>query len=145
MATPYSDIAQVFLRKITDYDLPKFSDIEKEEIVYGYLDSACANFYKKCKVNLLDKNKELKQFNEDLEDSIIEILSELMIVEWLKPKVLSTENLRNCMSTKDYSLYSPANLLKEIRETFNLCKKESKILINNYTFENADLTRLIHK
>jgi hypothetical protein len=142
MATQYSDVYNTFLGKVTDYDLPKFEDTEKEDILYGYLKSACVNFKKVCKVDLYDRNDTLEQFNNDLDDEIIDIISELMLVEWLKPKVLSTENLKNCLSTKDFSLFSPANLLKEIRETLKECKQESRRLINNYSFAHADFTEL---
>jgi len=142
MATPYSAVVNIFINKISDYDLPKFSDIEREEILNSYLVSSCAKFFRVCKVDLTDRDENLKQFNQTIDDEVIDILSELMIVEWLKPKLASSEKLKNCLNTKDYSMYSPANLLKETRETFELCKKESKKLINNYSFANADFTKL---
>lgn len=142
MATQYSDVFNSFLGKITDYDLPKFDELDREEILYGYMVSACVNFNKSCTVNLYDRDEDTKEFRNSLDDEIINILSELMIVEWLKPKILSTENLKNCLSTKDFSLFSPANLLKEMRETMTLCKANAKTLINNYSFTHADFTKL---
>jgi len=142
MATPYSDVIDVFLGKITDYDLPKFTDLEKNEIVFGFMKSACTKFKRVCLVDLYDRNETLQEFNVDLDDEIIDIIAETMIVEWLNPKVLSSENLKNCLSTKDYNQYSPANLLKESRETLKMCKSESTKLINNYSFANADFTKL---
>lgn len=142
MATQYSDVYNTFLGKITDYELPKFDDVDKEEIIYGFMKSACTKFKRVCVVDLYDRDETLKQFNQSLDDEIIDIVTEVMIVEWLKPKVLSSENLKNCLSTKDFSLFSPANLLKESRETLELCKKEATKLINNYSFANADFTKL---
>jgi hypothetical protein len=143
MATPYSDVINVFLGKIDDYDIIKFTDIQKEEIITGYLISACVRFKKACKVDLFDRDEILKQFNQSIDDEIIDILAETMIVEWLKPKVLSTENIKNFLNANDYKIAaSPANLLKETRETLEMCKKESKRLINNYSFANADLGKL---
>jgi hypothetical protein len=142
MATPYSKIIETFIGKVTDYDLPKFTDLEKEDIITGFMISACTKFAKTCKLDLYDRDETLKQFNQSLNDEIIEIIVETMLVEWIKPKVLSSENLKNCLSTKDYSLFSPANLLKELRETLDFLKKESKRLINNYSFAHADLTKL---
>lgn len=138
MATQYSDVYNSFLGKVTDYDLPKFNDIEREEIIEGYMVSACVKFNKVCLVDLYDRDDDLKQFNKDLDDEIIDIITENMLVEWLKPKLLSTENLENALSTKDFTLFSPANLLSNIRETMNLIKKEARVLINNYSFNNAD-------
>lgn len=142
MSTPYSDVYNDFLGKVTDYDLPKFENTDREEILFGYMKSACVKFKNVCKVNLFDRDEVLHNFNQDLNDEIVNIISELMVAEWLKPKVLSTENLKNCLSTKDFNLFSPANLLKETRETYNMCRKESTRLINNYSFENADFTKL---
>jgi hypothetical protein len=142
MATPYSDVINVFLGKVNDYDLPNFTDTQREEIVTGYLLSACRKFYKICLIDLTDRDDVAKQFNETLDDEVTDIVSELMMVEWLKPKVLSSENLKNCLSTKDYSMFSPANLLNSIRETYELCKKDAKSLINNYSFEHADFNEL---
>jgi hypothetical protein len=142
MTTPYSEIYNTFLGKITDYDLPKFDDVDREDIIFGYMKSACVNFNKVCKIDLYDRDEILKQFNNGLDDEIVDIISELMLVEWLKPKVLSTENLKNCLSTKDFSLFSPANLLKEMRETLTLCKNNARSLINNYSFSHADFNEL---
>lgn len=142
MATPYSDVINVFLGKITDYDLPKFTDLEQIEIIFGFIKSACVKFKRVCLIDLYDRDEDLQEFNQDLDDEIIDILSELMLVEWLKPKVLSSENLKNCLNTKDYSMFSPANILKEAKDTLKMCKDESTKLINNYSFANADFTKL---
>lgn len=138
MATPYSDIIEVFLNKITDMDLPRFDDITKDAIVIGYMKSACTKFAKVCKVDLYDKDDELRKFKADLDDEIIDIITENMLVEWLKPKVLFTDNLSNVLNTKDFSQYSPANMLKELRETLSYLKKNARVLVNNYSFAHSE-------
>ena len=138
MATPYSDIIKVFLNKITDMDLPKFDDITKEAIIIGYMKSACTKFAKVCRVDLYDKDDELQIFNSELDDEIIDIITENMLVEWLKPKVLFTDNLSNVLNTKDFSQYSPANILKELRETLSYLKKNARALVNNYSFAHSE-------
>ena len=142
MSTPYSDIYNDFLNKITDYDLPKFEDTDRQEILFGFMKSSCVKFKKVCKVDLYDRDEILKQFNNDLDDEIIDILSELMIVEWLKPKVLSSENMRNALSTKDYKLFSPTELLRELNKLSVTCKDNVRGLINDYSFSHADFTEL---
>lgn len=138
MATPYSDVIEVFLNKIEDMDLPKYEDTVKDAMVIAYMKSACTKFYKVCMVDLNDRDDVLKQFNNDLDDEIIDIISENMLVEWLKPKVLFSDNLHNVLNTKDYSQYSPANMLKELRETLAYLKKNAKALINNYSFSHSE-------
>ncbi len=142
MATPYSKIIEPFLLKVRDYDLSKFTDIEKTEIVIGLLIASCIKFEKVCKSDLSNRDDSLQVFNSDLSDEEIDIISEGMIVEWIKPRVYSSENLRNVLNTKDYNQYSPANLLKELRETLKSSKQEYKALINNYSFSHADFSKL---
>lgn len=138
MGTPYSDIIAVFLNKITDMDLPRLDDITKNTTIIAYMNSACTKFAKVCKVDLYDRDDELQMFNVDLDDEIINIITENMLVEWLKPKVLFTDNLSNVLNTKDFSQYSPANMLKELRETLSYLKKNARTLVNNYSFAHSE-------
>lgn len=141
MATPYSDVIEVFLNKITDMDLPKFDDITRDTIVIGYMKSACTKFAKVCEVDLYDRDDELQEFSCDLDDEVIDIITENMLVEWLKPKVLFSDNLSNVLNTKDFSMYSPANLLKELRETLAYLKKNARALVNNYSFAHSEVNK----
>lgn len=138
MNTTYSDVYSWFLDKVSAYSLTMFTDIEKEEIVYGYLRSTCAKF-QCCAIDLSDRNEDLQEFNNELDDEILDILSEGMIVAWLKPKLYNEEKLSNSLSTKDYSLASPANLLAKITEVYKLADKSFKTLKGNYTFYHGKL------
>jgi len=137
--TSYSEIIEVFLNKITDMDLPRFDDLVRESIIINYMKSACTKFAKVCAVDLYDRNDVEKCFNSVLDDEIIDIITENMLVEWLKPKVLFTDNLSNILNTKDFSMYSPANMLKELRETLTYLKKSARGLINNYSFAHSEV------
>lgn len=137
--TSYSEIIEVFLNKITDMDLPRFDDLVRESIIINYMKSACTKFAKVCEVDLYDRNDVEKCFNSVLDDEIIDIITENMLVEWLKPKVLFTDNLANVLNTKDFSMYSPANMLKELRETLAYLKKSARGLINNYSFAHSEV------
>lgn len=144
MATPYSEVIEAFLAKVTDLDLPKFDDTARTSIVLGYMKAACTKFAGVCAMDLYDRDDILQIFHEDLDDEILDILAENMLVEWLKPKVLFSENLENCLNTKDFTQYSPANLLNQLRETLIFAKKEAKALINNYSFSHASPQELTH-
>ncbi|MFA6824915.1 MAG: hypothetical protein WCR38_04825 [Bacteroidales bacterium] len=132
MATPYSDVINSFLGKITDYELPLL-ETDRDSIVISYMHSANSKFKRICLVDLTDVDEDLKQFNQDLDDEIIDIITETMIVEWLKPKLYSLENLRNVLNTKDFTQFSPANLLDKIQATYKEAKLESKRMMNNYS------------
>lgn len=141
MATPYSKVIEVFLNKITDMDLPKFDDITRDIIVVGYMKSACTKFAKVCEMDLYDRDDEIQEFHCDLDDEVIDIITENMLVEWLKPKVLFSDNLSNVLNTKDFSMYSPANMLKELRETLAYLKKNARALVNNYSFAHSEVKK----
>lgn len=142
MGTPYEDIIKAFLGKVTDLDLPRFENDMREEIVMGYMKTACAKFSRICSkvtdIDLSDRDNILKCFNDELDDEVIDIITENMLVEWLKPKVLFSDNLSNVLNTKDFSTYSPANMLKELRETLDYLKKNARALINNYSFAHSE-------
>jgi hypothetical protein len=140
MATPYSDIINVFLRKIKGYELNALYIDTKEELVLGYLDSARSKFYKKCKHDLTLVDNQNLEFTEDLNIDEIDILAELMITEWLFPQMYSDELLESRMNTKDFTEYSPAKLIEQIRTVFKESKHNSKQLITDYTYDNNDIT-----
>jgi hypothetical protein len=141
MATPYSKVIEVFLNKITDMDLPKFDDITRDIVIIGYMKSACTKFVKVCEMDLYDRDDDIREFRCDLDDEVIDIITENMLVEWLKPKVLFSDNLSNILNTKDFSMYSPANMLKELRETLAYLKKNARALVNNYSFTHSEVNK----
>ena len=72
---------------------------------------------------------------------MLDIISETMVVAWLQPKLNNEENLANALSTKDYSVYSPANLLDKISNVYEIARKNSKKMIGNYSFEHGTLPK----
>lgn len=140
MNTTYSEVYGWFLDKVTAHSLAMFTDTVKNELVFGYLRSACAKF-KCCKVDLGDRDDDLQVFNNELDDDVIDIISENMVVAWLQPKLNNEENLVNSLSTKDYSFYSPGNLLAKITDVYKLTKKNSSVMMSNYSFNHGVLPK----
>ena len=62
------------------------------------------------------------------------ILTHLMIVEHLKPQVLSSEVLRPSLSDKSFKIYSQANHLRELNLLYRLFQKECNKMITEYTY-----------
>ena len=145
MATLYSDIYNSFLNRITDYDLPAFSEENRESILHGFMINACSKFKRICKnvskIDLSDRDETNKQFNSILTDEQIDIITTGMIVEWVKPKYYFDENMRNILNTKDYNMAaSPVNVLGGVRNTYLQVKKEFESMMNKYSFANGDIT-----
>ena len=77
-------------------------------------------------------------FEDELDDVEIDIICNYMLVEWLKPYLYSSEILRERLSTKDYSEYSPANLIDKINVLYDDTVKKSRLLAVNYTYSYRD-------
>lgn len=133
MPTLYSDIYGLFTSKITDYSFVDFTDVELEDIFSKYLRTAIVKF-DSCKQALQDRDETLKQFNLPLTDIEKEILSSLMVVQWVSVKVNDVKNMKNVLTDRDFNLYSPANHLKQLIELKNSQQAEVDRLIVKYTY-----------
>ncbi|MGZ3123697.1 hypothetical protein ACT17C_18960, partial [Bacillus subtilis] len=72
----------------------------------------------------------------------IEVLVNLMLVEHIKPQLISSENLKQSLSDKDFKIYSQANQLREIRLLLEKLQKDTNKMIVEYTFFDLDKERM---
>lgn len=142
MATAYTEIYKRFYDKITDYNMVDFDLDTREEILESYLKSAEVEFERICQKDLTDKDDYLKQYNEDLSNKEIEILASGMLYYWYSPMVHNTDLAHNILNTKDFSTYSPANLLSSLSNIHKEIKSNFRRLMVNYSFDNADIANL---
>ena len=140
MATPYTDIYERAIFKFQDNTLFQFTNEEKEQILEKYLTSAIVKFSSVCKIDL--SNRKNGTFNETLDEECIEILALGITYYWLSAKALNVRLLRNNLSTKDFSTFSNANILKEINATKNSVQKEFFNAITNYSYRHGDLVNM---
>ena len=111
------------------------SDMTEENansVMSDLLKPATVKFSESCKKDLSDVTA--TGFVSDLDDYEVDILSELMVEAWYKPHINYTDLLRNKLSTKDFTTFSPANLQKENRESYDLAHKRARSMINEYSF-----------
>lgn len=149
MSVPYDVFAAAFLSKITEFDLLTLDDASRTEIVDNYMHIAMSNsnFKKVCKLNFAaTKDDENRVFGveiaEDTFDEIIDIVSEGMVVQWLKPYVYKQELLENVLNTKDFTTYSPAELLLRVGNAYAKAQKDYLNMIREYSYNHGDLTDL---
>lgn len=140
MATPYSVIDNSFLNKITDDLILTMTDEEIQDMIDSYRISAGAKF-KQCN-KLSDRDDDLRQYNQTLTDEEIEILANLMVLEWLKPRINSIEVLKPSMSTKDYRTFSNAKHLDSLIKLKKETLAEIDSLIVSYTYSENSLNDL---
>ena len=127
MATSFNDIVERFIPTVAEYSFFKLDDDELNELLKPYIISAVTQFSSVCMSETVQFNKDSFEFSEDLSDEVIDILVDLVRVEWLKHKLYNADLLKNGMSTKDYTIFSPANLQEQIRETYVDARNAAKM------------------
>ena len=163
MNVPYDVFAGAFLGKVTEYDFLRLDDYDRNKTVDGYMKRAIAAFKHVCKYDLTntaddnvrefiiktdrdDPDGELqkrldKELEEDL-DEIVDIVSEGMLVQWMKPYFFRADNLENVLNTADFSAYSPAELLYRITSAYNEAKRDFRKMVREYSYNHGDLSNL---
>lgn len=147
MSISYDAFSGAFLSKITEYDLLEMYEEDRIAMVDGFLKRSVSSFSKVCEYDLLTtQNDETREFEVEIEpehiDEIIEIVSEGMVVQWLKPYVYRQELLESTLNTRDFTTYSPAELLYRIRDAYKQSQKEVVQMTREYSYCHGDLTRL---
>lgn len=147
MSVPYDVFAGAFLSKITEFDLLTLA--LRAEVVDGYMHNAMSNsnFKKVCGFNFVTTRDDSKRVFDleipaDRIDEIVDIVSEGMVVQWLKPYVYKQELLENVLNTKDFSTYSPAELLLRVGNVYAKAQKDYLSMIREYSYNHGDLTDL---
>lgn len=64
------------------------------------------------------------------------------LVQWMKPYTYHQESLENVLNTKDFSTYSPAELLLRISNAYTAARKEFTNMMREYSYNHGDLTDL---
>ena len=147
MSLKYDALVGAFLSKIAEFDFVQFDVDDRNEIVDGYLRNAVAAFKKNCRYDLTSAaNDDEREFDieiaaEDI-DELVDILSEGMLVQWMKPYVYKQENLENLLNTKDFTTYSPAELLMRVGNAYAKVQKDYTQMIREYSYNHGDLTVL---
>lgn len=113
MATPYSKIYDRFLSSITDYDLAYLPNDDMENMVHGWLLRAIADFYN-CKVDLDDRDDEIRCFNVDLSNWEIDVLAKFMVAAWLNDQIASVNLTLQMFGGKEEKYYSQAQHLSSL-------------------------------
>lgn len=143
MSVSYDKFAAAFLEKVTDYNFP-LTDYERNGMVDGYMKRAIAQFRHVNRYDFSTTADDItRTFDVDVEDDdldeIVDIVSEGMLVQWMKPYVYAEENLENALSTKDFTVYSPANLLLRIKEAYNQAKRDFVVMSREYSYNHGKL------
>lgn len=141
MATAFTNVYSSFLDKVNDYDLADMVQTNAETFMRGLLNQAVVRFLESCKKDLTQTDD--SGFIEDLDLMEIDILTEGMVEAWLKPIRNNLDLLRNTLSTKDFTTFSPANLLDKVNNTYSMAHANFLSRIKEYSFIRNDVGDLV--
>lgn len=147
MSISYDAFTKAFLAKVTQYDFVTMDAFERQDLVDGYMKRAIADFRHICKYdfsnNADDTIREYTiEIKEEDEDELLEIISEGMVVQWLKPYVFKQDSLDYFLNTRDFTMYSPAELLYRIGNAYADARRNFVNMMREYSYSHGDLTEL---
>lgn len=141
--TKITNVYRRFLNKISDYNFSLLNS-EKEVIENSLLQlylGASPHFIQ-CKkdltinfedTDLIPEGEEVF-INSKLTALEEEILSKLMLIEYLKPIMIRNEIVEQVLGDADFNLYSQANHLNQLQSLYGAMKKEVNADIVKYSY-----------
>lgn len=147
MSVSYDLFTGAFLAKISEFEFLQLPAADRMSLVDGYMKRAVAEFKHICVYDLTyAMNDETREFAIDIKDDdideIVNIISEGMVVQWLKPYIYRQELLENTLNTKDFTTYSPAELLMRVGNAYKDSQKDYLQMTREYSYNHGDLTDL---
>ena len=147
MGVPYDVFVNSFLSKVTEFDYLQIDREYAVDIIDGFMKRALLAFRKNCLYDFFTTgDDETRTFNIDVPqddlDEIVNIVSDGMIAQWMKPYLNRTALLRNVLNTRDFITYSPAELLLRVGNAYKAAQDEFIHGIREYSFNHGKLTEL---
>lgn len=130
MPTEFTEVYEVFLSKITDYDILQLSEEELNIELKILLKKALARFVNIKEVSV---DYDFEQFSRELSGLEVDIISSYMVCAWILPKINNISLLRQSLSSKDFQLYSQANHLSTLMELKDRLDKEAQYWASRYS------------
>lgn len=144
MATSFTDVYNRFLANITDYKLAKLDDVTLEENLRLWLQQAIS-FYPNPKKDLSIVDYFQGVFIEDLNNTEIEILAKFMVMCYMNTHLMREDLLSQSLNSRDYSIYSPANQLKALRELKESIRNEANTLISRNSYNVNSIKKMLRQ
>lgn len=124
MNTTLEEVISLYLAKIENFDYLQYTEEELLEELKPMLLSATSKLFTlDIKIDF-----DMEEFNRELEPIEQNLVALGLVAEFLTQKVNSVKVLKNHLTTKDFKLYSSANMLKQLRETQEAVSSEISYL-----------------
>ena len=137
MPTPYEKIYENLLPKFRSYEIPLMTEEEVKEYLHDYFIPAISRFHI-CRKDLSDRDDTKEQFNSELSDTEIEILSNYVLLEYIDSTYVRTPTLLKVnLSSSDFNAFSPANMLDKLMTMHKTYLAENETLLSRYAWMSA--------
>ena len=148
MGTPFSEIYNIFFRKIendiTFFHLHGISPEESLELAneraYGFLNESIARFMLSCypEVDMADNDPDAQTFNFELTSLEKYILASMMYEIYLQRNFAKLNASFVNFTPSELTTYSPAAERNSIKELYDSVKYENRSLIDHYSSVSRD-------
>lgn len=142
MGTKFEEVYERYRARVRNYDFLNYNSAVRDGYQFDLLMLSISDFEDVCVQDLNNRDDEILAFNVDLTNREKDILALGMVLHFVEPYVYNTDALQNAMSTKDFSLYSPANLLEKMTDLMTATEARLRREINLYSFRNGEISRL---
>ena len=118
--TEIQEVVDLYLAKIENFDYLQYTEEELLEELKPMITSAISKLFTiDVKIDW-----DLGEFNRELEPIEMNIIALGMVAEFVTQKVNSVKVMKNHLSTKDFNVYSSANMLKQLQSTLKVVQND---------------------
>lgn len=146
MSVSYDVFSGAFLDKVEELGFPR-DQFQATKMVDGFMKRAISQFKHVCLYDLSTTADDVvREFlvdisKEDL-DELADIISEGMLVQWMKPYMFRSDAYENLLSTKDFTVHSPSELIKAVKANYDGVDRKFTNMVREYSYNHGDLTDL---
>lgn len=141
--TVITSVYRRFLNKISDYNFSLINndkEVIEDNLLQLYM-SATPNF-PQCRKDLGTNYTDISNLpsgeniivNSELTILEQEIISKLMLIEYLRPVIIKNEVIEQVLGDSDFNLYSQANHLNQLQSLYDTIKKEVNADVSKYSY-----------
>ena len=144
MSTPYSEIINLFLDKIEqDTDFFKYDALSEYETM-EIINTRCKNILNLAirslqpmldethNINLLNRDEDMEEFKDELNDLEIDLISEAMVLEHYNIKRAKLGKINTYLGSSSMKVFSPAEERKSYLQFMSQIRAEIYEKLDNY-------------
>lgn len=134
----YNDIYSGFYLRVEAFDFLELDDNTAQDFLCSWLHAAMRPSYIRRLFSIITFDDDVMRFSYELkspveemedEDFVTELLVLGMCIEWLTPKLLSLNNIKQMFGSKEEKYYSQAQQIQEVSNLLKALKKERRRMI----------------